>query len=165
MGKNQQIETPVTMRCQTRQEQANKQTNKLTENRQFLAGSQNLCQTLKFTSTGDPLNSHNGGNKKPILYLDPLLSVLSVMQDIEDTWFGGDPVKVKFNKWERYSGILVQPVILKVPDNLSHFSRHGLAYFEARSSIFVYMSHVSMKLRVLQRFCKNSDSFLSIAQN
>ena len=54
---------------------------------------------------------------------------------------------------------------LKVPDNLSHFSRHDLAYFEARSSIFLYMSHVSMKLRVLQRFCKNSDSFLSIAQN
>ena len=27
------------------------------------------------------------------------------------------------------------------------------------------MSHVSMKLRVLQKFCKNSDSFLSIAQN
>ncbi len=25
---------------------------------------------------------------------------------------------------------------LKVPDNLSHFSRHDLVYFEARSSIF-----------------------------
>ncbi len=37
--------------------------------------------------------------------------------------------------------------IIKVPDNLSHFSRHDLAYFETRSSIFLYMSHVSMKLR------------------
>ena len=54
---------------------------------------------------------------------------------------------------------------IKVPDNLSPFSRHDLAYFEARSSILLNMSHVSMKLRVLQRFCKNSDSFLSIAQN
>ncbi len=41
--------------------------------------------------------------------------------------------------------------LLKVPDNLSHFSRHDLAYFEARSSIFLYMSHVSMKLSVLLR--------------
>ncbi len=40
---------------------------------------------------------------------------------------------------------------LKVPDNLGHFSRHDddLAYFEARFSIFIYMSHVSMKLKVL----------------
>ena len=29
----------------------------------------------------------------------------------------------------------------KVPDNLSHFSRHDLAHFEARSSKLLYMSH------------------------
>ncbi len=33
--------------------------------------------------------------------------------------------------------------VVKVPDNLSQFPRHDLAYFEARSSIFLYMSHVS----------------------
>ncbi len=37
----------------------------------------------------------------------------------------------------------------KVPDNLSHFSRHDLAYFEARSSILLYMSHDSMKFGFL----------------
>ena len=54
---------------------------------------------------------------------------------------------------------------LKVPVNLSHVSRHDLAYFKARYSICWYMSHVSIKLRVLQRFFENSDSFLSTAQN
>ncbi len=34
---------------------------------------------------------------------------------------------------------------LKVPVNLSHFSRHDLAYFKARYSIFWYMSHVSIQ--------------------
>ncbi len=29
-------------------------------------------------------------------------------------------------------------LVFKVPDNLSHFSRHDLAYFEARSSILLY---------------------------
>ena len=38
---------------------------------------------------------------------------------------------------------------LKVPDNLSHFSRHDLAYFEARSSIFLYMSHVKGAAKIL----------------
>ena len=52
---------------------------------------------MEFTSTGDPLNPHgNVGNKKPILYLDPLLSVLSAMEDTGDTWLGGYPVEVKF---------------------------------------------------------------------
>ncbi len=46
-----------------------------------------------------------------------------------------------------------------------NFSRHDLAYFEASTSIFLYMSHVSMKLSVLLRFFKNIDSFLSNAQN
>ncbi len=39
-------------------------------------------------------------------------------------------------------GTFLQSRALKVPDNLSHFSRHDLAYFKARSSIFLYMSHV-----------------------
>ncbi len=38
---------------------------------------------MKFTSTGD------NGDNKPIMYLDPLLSVLSAVEDIEDTWLGG----------------------------------------------------------------------------
>ena len=54
-------------------------------------------------------------------------------------------------------------VSVKVPDNLSHFSRHDLAYFKARSSIFLYMSHVSVKLNVLLRFFENINSFLSTA--
>ncbi len=38
----------------------------------------------------------------------------------------------------------------KVRVNLSHDLRHDLAYFEARCSIFWYMSHVSVNLKVLQ---------------
>ncbi len=54
---------------------------------------------MKLTSTGDPLNPHdNVGNKKQILYLDPVLSVLSAMEDTGDTWLGGFPVEVKFIK-------------------------------------------------------------------
>ena len=34
---------------------------------------------------------------------------------------------------------------IKVPDNLSHFSRHDLAYFKARTSILLHMSHVSIQ--------------------
>ncbi len=41
---------------------------------------------MKFTSTGD---CDNGWNNKPIVYLYPLLSVLSAIEDIEDTWLGG----------------------------------------------------------------------------
>ena len=48
----------------------------------------------------------------------------------------------------------------KVPDNLSHLSRHDLAYFEARSSIFIYMSHVSMKF--IQSFNIGCDSPVGI---
>ena len=54
---------------------------------------------------------------------------------------------------------------LKAAVKLSHFSRHDLVNFKAKYSIFLDMSHVSMKLRVLQRFVENSDSFLSTTEN
>ncbi len=41
---------------------------------------------MKFTSTGD---CDSGWNNKPIMYMDPLLSVVSTIKDIEDTWLGG----------------------------------------------------------------------------
>ena len=41
---------------------------------------------MKFTSTGD---CDNRGNNKPIMCLDPFLSVLSAVEDIEYTWLGG----------------------------------------------------------------------------
>ncbi len=60
--------------------------------------SSNKKKVLRNTSTtSDPHD--NGGNKKPILYLDPLLSVLSAMEDTGDTWLGGYPVEVKFIKY------------------------------------------------------------------
>ena len=46
---------------------------------------------IKFTSTG---NCDNGGNYKSIMYMDPLLSALSTMEDIENMvgWvFSGPP--------------------------------------------------------------------------
>ncbi len=59
-----------------------------------------------------------------------------------------------YNLWPR----------VKVPDNLSHFSRHDLAYFEARSSILLYM-RVSI-LDVIPQFGSISKSrsanFLSL---
>ncbi len=36
--------------------------------------------------------------------------------------------------------LCLNTIHLKVPDNLSHFSRHDLAYFEARPSIFLLQS-------------------------
>ncbi len=58
---------------------------------------------MNFTSTGDPLNNHMG--KITSLYLDPLLSALSAMEDIQDTCFGGYPVGADYQIYIKWSSL------------------------------------------------------------
>ncbi len=56
---------------------------------------------MKFTSTGDP---QKGGGMTS-LYLDPLLSALSAMEDIQNTCLGGYPVGVEHQIYSKWSSL------------------------------------------------------------